>query len=97
MAARVNESISFPIPSLVSESDESGNHSSLSGASQPFYEALWVMTSAAIEAAFSGNDGSLRDEPDAYHRGRDEALSLHRAERDEVMGATVSPHRQEGL
>lgn len=41
-----------------------------------FYEPLEFMTAAAIEAAFSGNDGSLREEPDAFHRDAD--AHLHR-------------------
>ena len=36
-----------------------------------FYTALGVMSAAAIQAAFSGNDGTLRDAPDSYHRERD--------------------------
>lgn len=41
-----------------------------------FYEPLERMSAAAIEAAFSGNDGSLREEPDAFHREAD--ARLHR-------------------
>ena len=35
------------------------------------YDAIYVMTAAAIEAAFSGYDGTLREGPDARHRAVD--------------------------
>jgi len=36
-----------------------------------FFTALGVMTAAAIEAAFSGQDGRLRDSPDDWQRAKE--------------------------